>query len=122
MSALLKLHVGDGVHDQHDHDQASPEDVIAAYRADAAVLRRYGHDRDANTIERVVGDVEAGARVHLEWLDDVDAKAYTGRSVEWLRSRYPLWEREGLARTGDDFVRYYRRSALLPRFDDGGRD
>ena len=88
-------------------------DVLADFRGDAAVLRRAGHGRDADLLERVADQVSEAAEEWLLWLSETDAALRCGRSREWLRARFADWLRDGHARhTGKE--RQYR-ACVIPR-------
>ncbi len=74
------------------------EDVLADERGAAAVLRARGHPRDADLIEGVCERVARAAEPYLTWLSETDAKLRSGKSSDWLRSRFALWSSQGLAR------------------------
>lgn len=87
------------------------EDVLAAWRADAVVLKRHGHANDAAQIERLCREVEGAAADYLEFVVETDACLRTGRSEKWLRSHFAEWEKQGHARKHAG-RRYYRRIVL----------
>ena len=74
------------------------EQVIADRRSEAAVLRRHGQTAIADALESFADDVAESAHPFLEWLTETDAMLHSGHSEEWLRKRFPAWERQGLAR------------------------
>jgi len=94
------------------------EQVLAAWRSEAAVLRRHGHKNDAERIEKLCSEVENAATDYLRFLGETDAALRTGRSVKWLRSNFPKWERQGHARKHAG--RRFYRAVVLPTRDDLG--
>lgn len=92
----------------------SLEQILAEARADAAVLRRTGHEHDAALIERFVKDVEVSAEEWLRWLSENDARLRSGLSSRTLRRRFSEWARSGNARYNVKKEREYRM-AVVPR-------
>lgn len=90
------------------------EQVLADERGDAAVLRRNGHDREAELIERVCERVSRAAEEYLRFMSEPDARLRTNRSVEYLRNRFAEWESQGHAYKKGT-TRYYRMLVLPPR-------
>lgn len=90
------------------------EDVLADARGDAARLRFHGHKAQAESMEAVCEAVANAARDYLDWLEEVEARARSGKSAEWLRGRFPDWEIQGLAELRGR-KRYYRRIAIPRR-------
>jgi hypothetical protein len=90
------------------------EQLLADWRGDAEVLRRQGHNREAEQIERFVDDVTVVAEDYLRWLSEDEARLRAGRSLGWLRSRFPEWERAGHARR-DGRRRHYRMLVISQR-------
>lgn len=89
------------------------EDVLADWRGQAAVLRHNGHKAQADSIEAVCEDVARSQSAWLDWLEEEEARARSGKSAEWLRARFAEWEAQDLAeRRGRK--RYYRR-VIVPR-------
>jgi hypothetical protein len=93
--------------------------VLEAWRADAALLERYGHDTQAATIRQLCTDVERAAEDWLQWLSETDAVLKSGHAAPWLRARFAEWARAGHAekRRG---VRYYR-ACIVPQRPDFAR-
>lgn len=91
----------------------SLEQVLADHRGEAAVLRKAGHKLQADSIELVCDDVSKAARDYLDWLDEGEARARSGKSVDWLRHHFAEWEAQGLAEWRHK-RRYYRR-IIVPR-------
>jgi hypothetical protein len=90
------------------------EDVLRHHRADAATLRRRGHDHEADVIESVCSDVERTAETYLRWLSEDDAMLRSGRGRAWLKARFPEWQAAGDARQ-DRKVRRYRMIVIPER-------
>lgn len=94
----------------------SLEQALADERENAAVLRRNGYAKDARIIERICQRVHEAAEDYVTFIPEADAMLRSGNAREWLRNRFPAWEREGLARwnpTGKK-QRQYRR-CIVPR-------
>ena len=83
------------------------EQVLADHRGDAQVLRRKGHARDADLVERICDDVTRTAEEYLRWISEEDAQLRSGWSRERLRAHFAEWERQGHARR-DGRRRLYR--------------
>lgn len=92
------------------------ETVLADWRSDAQVLRRQGHEREAEQIERLCADVAREAEEYLRWLPEDDALIRSGRGRDWLRRQFAEWERQGHARR-DGRRRYYRMLLIPQRAD-----
>lgn len=89
------------------------EELLANWREDAAVLRRTGHQAEAERRERDARDVADAAADYLEWMTEEDARARSGRSVEFFRQRFTEWERAGYARKRGRKREY--RTIVVPR-------
>lgn len=91
------------------------EDVLADLRGEAAVLRANGHGAQADSIERACGRVAESMAAYLDWLTEDEAHSRSGKSVEWLRTRFASWMDLGLARYTDARPprRQYRR-VIIP--------
>lgn len=94
------------------------EQVLADWRGDAAVLRRQGHEAQALLLERHAETVTAAARDYLTWLSEAEAQLHAGKTVAWLRGRFPALEADGNAKR-DGRRRIYRLVALPHRADPG---
>lgn len=92
----------------------SLDQVLTDAREQAQILRFHGHHDQAAALEKFVARVKQSASEYLAWLTESEAMLYTGRSVEWLRSRFRGWESRGLARY-EHRRRHYRRIALEHR-------
>ena len=92
------------------------EDVMAAMRSDALILRRYGNAEAAEQLEQYSTRVEAASGDFMAWLSEGEARLRSGLSVAWLRKYFPEWEKIGLAkRVCRD--RHYRALVIPPRVD-----
>lgn len=87
--------------------------VLTDWSGQGAVLRARGHGREADHIEQLVGEVKAAAAPYLDWLSEDEAMLRSGRSRGYLRTRYPEWASEDMARL-DGRRRKYRR-CIVPR-------
>lgn len=74
------------------------EQVLADARGEIPILRRHGQHALADAIERLCDQVHEAATPFLRWLSESEAQLRSHRSREWLRRRFPAWERSGLAR------------------------
>ncbi len=90
------------------------EQLLADWHGDAQVLRRRGHDREADEMERCAEAVSRAAEDYLRWLSEDEALLRSGRSPGWLRSQFPEWERAGHARR-DGRKRWYRMLVIPQR-------
>lgn len=88
-------------------------DVLADLRHVAGVLRRTGHVLEAQLRDEIADDIEAAAGEWLTWLSETDAAMRSGRSREWLRSRFADWQRDGHARLHGKDRQY--RACVVPR-------
>ena len=62
------------------------DDLLARWRADAAVLRRHGHEGEADRLERLAGEVADALRAwRLERVSIAEAAAESGYSEKALR-------------------------------------
>jgi hypothetical protein len=97
-------------------DPRSAELVLADWRETAAVLRAAGHTHDAELYDRCASEISAAEPVRsaLEWLSEGDAMLRSGYKVEYFRSRFHEWERQGLAEKRHR-VRYYRAIVVSQR-------
>lgn len=93
------------------------EQAIADERGDAAVLRRRGHLKEAELIERLCDRFAAAAEDYITFVSEPDAQLRSGKSSEWLRARFGSWEKEGLARWSPSGrrQRQYRRCVVPQR-------
>ncbi len=92
------------------------EDLVATWRAEAAVLRRHGATAIADALERCAAEAEGSAFEWLRWLDEGTAMLFTGHKRETLRNMFRELESRGLARLRGGH-RQYRRCALRRRAD-----
>lgn len=90
------------------------EQLLADWRGDAQVLRRQGYDREADHMERFADAIAWAAEDYLRWLSEDEALLRSGRSLGWLRSQFPEWERAGHARR-DGRKRWYRMLVIPQR-------
>lgn len=74
------------------------DQVLADARGELPVLRKHGQHVVADAIERLVDDVAESASPYLTWLSEAEARIQSDHSADWLRRRFPQWERQGLAR------------------------
>lgn len=74
------------------------DQVLADARGELPVLRKHGQHSLADAIERLVDDVSESAAPFLTWISEAEAQLQSDHRAEWLRRRFPQWERQGLAR------------------------
>lgn len=74
------------------------EQVLADERESVQVLRRTGHVREADNLDRLLDRIRASSIDYLEWLTEPEARLRSGRTTEWLRSRFAEWMAGGHAR------------------------
>lgn len=93
------------------------EQAITDERGDAAVLRRRGHGKEADLIERLCDRFAAAAEDYITFISEADAQLRSGNSKDWFRNRFVAWEREGLARWNPHGrrQRQYRRCIVPQR-------
>lgn len=89
------------------------EQVLTRALTEAAVLRANGHAEQATSIERVCEAVRGAAALWLTWLSERDAIQQSGKGVDFFRSRFSAWQRDGLAEMRGR-VRHYR-ACVVPR-------
>lgn len=91
----------------------SLESVVAAWMADAEVLRRHGQELQADTIVALCAQIERATEDFRTFLSEGDARLRSGRGLTFFRSRFAEWQAAGHAemRRG---VRYYRQ-LLVPQ-------
>jgi hypothetical protein len=92
------------------------ESVLSEYRADAQVLRRYGATHIADVIDRILKDVESASEDFMRFISEPDAMMRSGRGIDFLRARFPAWERDGNARY-ERRQRFYRQVVVEHRLD-----
>ena len=90
------------------------EQLLADWHGDAQVLRRRGHDGEADQVEQFADAVARAAEDYLRWLSEDDALLRSGRSLAWLRSQFAEWERAGHARRNAR-ERWYRMLVIPQR-------
>jgi hypothetical protein len=92
------------------------EQVLADQREELGVLRRHGHDREADSLARLCDDVTAAAEPYLRFISEREASIRAGKSERWIQSKYPELEREGHAKMVGR-ARHYRECAIPRRAD-----
>lgn len=92
------------------------ETVLADWRATADAMARAGKTDTEDLIRTICNEVEASAEDYLKFLPETEAVLHSGYSKDWLRHRYPQWERLGHAKRREHGKadRLYRR-CILPR-------
>jgi len=74
------------------------EQVLIDARGELPVLRKHGQSTLADAIEHLLDDVAEAGAPFLEWLSEGESCIRSDHAAEWLRRRFPQWERQGLAR------------------------
>jgi hypothetical protein len=97
---------------------AELEEVLAGWRADAAVLRRNDEKAKASLLERCSHEVQLAASDYLSWLTEEKAMTKSGKSREWLRKRWDKMRMDGNARLNRDSKSRLYRSCSIPRHQD----
>lgn len=90
------------------------QQVITDWYGDAAVLRRHGQVSLAEQLEACARTVQRSAEEWLTMLTESEAALFSGETVRWLQSRFPVLERRGMARR-EGRTRLYRQCALPRR-------
>jgi hypothetical protein len=74
-------------------------EVIEAESVKVAELGKDGFkDVPLLVLQRAIGRIASAALPFTDWLSEPEAKLRSSRSVEWLRTQFPAWESQGLAR------------------------
>lgn len=94
---------------------ADLEEVLARWRSDAAVLRRNDIKANASVLERCHHEVELAAADYLTWLTEEQAMDKSGRTRDWLRTRWGGWQMDGNAKLDPSQKRRLYRSCAIPR-------
>ena len=89
------------------------EELLADLQDEANVLKMHGQVFQANTLHGACDRVREVMAPYLDWLTEDEARARSGRSVDWLRGQLPEWEALGPAKR-DGKRRLYRR-LIVPR-------
>lgn len=87
--------------------------LLTDWRGDAAVLRRRGQHALADQLEQCAVEVSRAGEEWLTWVTESEAALYSGQTARWLQSRFPAWERRGMAKR-DGRTRKYRL-CVVPR-------
>jgi hypothetical protein len=90
------------------------EQLLADTAEQAAILRRHGHTGQADALTAIVEGVRQACPEFMALLSEDAASTYSGRTVAWLRARFPQWVARGLAEQVGP-RRYYRRCVLEHR-------
>ncbi len=93
---------------QHDLGQ-----LITDWHGDATVLHRRGQHALAEQLEQCAREVQLAAEEWLTWVTELEAALFSGQTTRWLQSRFPAWERRGMAKR-DGRTRKYRL-CIVPR-------
>jgi hypothetical protein len=88
--------------------------VLDRWTADAAVLRRNGEVRLADTLDRCAAEARTAAEEWLTWLSETDAELRSGYRAAYFKARREGWRRDGNARQVARFKWEYR-AAVVPR-------
>lgn len=91
----------------------SLETVLADWREKASTLRSVRHAHDAELIDAICDDVAKSAEEYLQFLGETDAMIRSGKSADWLRSRFEDWAKDGHAEKREG--RRFYRAVVIPR-------
>lgn len=98
--------------DLSDFEPLTLETVLTAWLEDAFTLSRYGFEREASLIGRLVADVEEAAEDYLRFVPE-SAALLGGAKRAFLQRHLAEWLEDGHAKVvGDE--RHYR-ALVLPR-------
>lgn len=95
--------------------EQSLRQFLADQRGEAQVLRRNGHTRDADRIDRICDGVVLHAEDYITPLSEADAMLWSGKSLAWLRARFSELERDGHAYHDDQGRRFYYQHGVPRR-------
>jgi hypothetical protein len=87
--------------------------VLADAREEATVLDANRATFSVARVREILKAVEVASEEWLTWLSETDAAIRSGYSVDWLRARFPGWERDGHARLQSRARQY--RAVVIPR-------
>ncbi len=90
------------------------EEVLEDELRQAEVLKHNDHEHDAKLIKRICKRVSDATEDYLIFLNEKEASLWSAKSSEWLRARFPRWEKRGHAKKVGR-LRSYRRIVLEPR-------
>lgn len=89
--------------------------IVDRWRRDADALQRNGEPDKAAMLRRCADECEASAHDWLTFIDEAAAMLRTGRSVEWMRQQFRVWQPLGHARQVGHGKRVYRLAVLPVR-------
>ncbi len=89
------------------------EQALADWSENAQVLRKTGHEHDAELLETVIADFREAGEDFVTWLAEDDAILRSGNTQSWFRRRWALWLDQGLAKM-EGGTRYYLQ-AIVPQ-------
>lgn len=92
------------------------QQVLDDWAHDETVLRRHGQAALADQLARCAESVARAAEEWLTKVTETEAALYSGETPRWLQSRFPAWERRGMAEKRGR-VRVYRLCVLPRRAD-----
>lgn len=90
------------------------EEALNAARQDCSVMERCGGTYTPTAIWRMLDAIERAAAPFTAMLSESDAMLRSGRGVDFFRSRFGAWERQGLAEKRGR-LRYYRAIVIPVR-------
>ena len=93
------------------------EQVLADAAEDVSTLEAYGHDKAAAAIGNILARVRASIAEFITWHDEAGAMLLSGRPRGFFTSRFPEWERRGLAERRGRGRRVYRE-VVIPKAPD----
>lgn len=107
-------------------DGGNLEGVLAHWTGLSLALHETGHTRDAELIKKLCSEVASATEEYRRWLSEAEAVLRSGRTRNWLRGQFSIWESSGHARR-DGKQRLYRmiviptRGAAQTCFEEGRR-
>ena len=86
--------------------------VLQKMRDDAEVLRRAGSGAFGDMLAYFAAEFETAVEPYITWMPESDAMLRSGRRREWLRAKFPAWERDGNAQQLARGHRWYRQCVV----------
>lgn len=88
------------------------EQVLADAAEDVTTLEAYGHDKAAAAVGNIVARARAALAEFMTWHDEAGAMLMSGKPRGHFTSRFPEWERRGLAERRGRGRRVYRECVI----------
>lgn len=90
------------------------EEVLADVRGELPVLRKNRATMPPDRVEEFLTRLEEATEEFRLFISEADAALRSGHSADWLRARFPQWERQGHAKMIRG-KRHYRTLIVPPR-------